>query len=123
MTKLSSAELRVIVEKLKGDMEHTKLYLDKLRDDKAKMSHSMLYCLENVEYLRTHVGIVRIDYLKKLKDQISRMNVLIKNSEYEIKKFEISLENQAKSLDHTAKELEAALLYESNKIVQIRRKR
>lgn len=112
--------LTILIEKMEYDIEQTSSYIEKLKEDKTKMYHTLKYNEENLDYLRTHCGVIAIDYVKSIKNQIKRLRIFLEHSEEDIEKFEMVLEKQIKELEKKNLELEKLKVEMASRVVKFR---
>lgn len=120
--RLTPEELALLIEKMKADLEHANTYLERLRQDKAKTKHTLEYNQDNYRYLKAHCGIIGIDYIKNISNQIERLKKLLEICEEDIQKFETSMRVHEKNIEEKQKQLAEAQKKSSRKVVLFKRK-
>jgi predicted nuclease with TOPRIM domain len=120
--KPTPEELLLEIEKMKTDLDGAKGYLNKLQQDRAKIKYTLDYNQDNYRYLQNHCGIVALDYVKNISDQMKRLRVFLKHAEDDISKFERNIQNLAKIIETKREELLWSQERESRKVIPFRRK-
>ena len=121
-SRLTPEELLLLIEKMKGDLEQAKLYLQRLQQDRAKIKYTLDYNQDNYRYLKVHCGIVAMDYVKNISGQIKRLRIFLKHAEEDIAKFEGNLEVLVKNINQKHEELLRVQDINSRKVIQFKRK-
>lgn len=119
---LTPEELLFLIEKMKSELEQAKYYLNKMQQDRAKIRYTLEYNQDNFRYLQVHCGIVAIDYVKNISNQMRRLKIFLKNAEEDIKKFEKNINTQVETINKKQEELFEAQRLAANKVIPFRRK-
>jgi hypothetical protein len=115
--------LILLIEKMRSDLEQSHIYLDKLKYDKTKMKHTLQYNQDNLRYLQVHCGVVAIDYVRTIRNQIKRLNTFLSHADADIKKFEESMDRSAKIIADKEEDLKAMDRKQKNTVIQFRRRK
>lgn len=121
--KVTPEELLLLIEKMRNDLENAKLYLQRLQQDRAKIKYTLDYNKDNFKYLQVHCGVIAIDYVKKISDQMKRLTIFLKHAEEDIKKFEHNIDVQIKNITQKEWELQEAKDQMARKVLPFRRKK
>lgn len=116
-------ELLLLIEKMKEDLEQAKLYLQRLQQDRVKIKYTLDYNQDNYRYLKIHCGVIAIDYVKNISEQIKRLKVFLQHAEEEIKKFEKNIEAQILSIHQKHAELVEAQEKIEKKVIKFKRRK
>jgi len=115
--------LILLVEKMRQDLEQTRAYLEKLKFDKAKMKHTLQYNQDNLRYLQAHCGVVAIDYVRSIRNQIKRLNTFLTCADADIKRFEDSIEKQIKLIADREEDLQTLNRKMKTTVIHFRRRK
>jgi hypothetical protein len=121
--ELTPEELLLLIEKMKADLEQAKMYLQKLQQDRAKIRYTLDYNQDNYRYLKVHCGVIAIDYVKNISEQIKRLRIFLGHAEEDIKKFEQNIEKQVKSINQRYDELLEAQNRMAQKVIPFKRRK
>lgn len=88
---LTPEEIELLLTKMRSDLEQANSYLQKLYQDKSKIKYVLDYNKDNYKYLKTHCGVIAIDYIKNISTQISKFEIFFQKINEDIAKFEKSI--------------------------------
>lgn len=114
-------ELQIALTKVENDIGIGQDYLKKLEADRSKLIYTISYHQDNLAYLKKHGGVIDMEYIRDLQNQIKKVTILLKHSSADITKFENSLVVLNQEIHKIRDEIEKAKIREDN-VLSFRRK-
>ena len=114
--------LEELVDKLQKDISTMDFYMAKLRQDRTRLNQMLRYYRDNIRYLRRHQGVIEMDHYRKLRENLKKCEIFLKNAENDLDKFEKNMKSAKGKLECSKLDLAAKQWQEENKVLQFRKK-
>jgi hypothetical protein len=118
---LTPEEMELLLSKMRSDLEQANSYLQKLYQDKTKIKYVLDYNKDNYKYLKTHCGVIAMDYIKNISTQISKFEIFFQKINEDITKFEKSIFALADQIVKREQELIRAKEKAKRKVIAFKR--